>query len=61
MEFKQLMTGQILFRYAIDDDSAQLGFDGLWREMSAYDQRQTILMGGRVAEWLQSLSAGRSF
>ncbi len=61
MEFKQLMTGQILFRYAIDDATAHLGFDGLWREMSAWDQRQTVLIGGRVAEWLKSLSAGGSF
>ncbi len=57
MEFRQLTTGQILFRYAIDETTAQLGFDGVWREMSAYDQRQTLLIGGRVAEWLKSLSA----
>ncbi|MEJ7615938.1 MAG: hypothetical protein WKF30_02935, partial [Pyrinomonadaceae bacterium] len=57
MEFRQSNSGQILFRYVIDDASAQLGFDGLWREMSPWDQRQTLLMGGRVAEWLKSLSA----
>lgn len=57
MEFRQSTSGQILFRYVIDDASAHLGFDGLWREMSAWDQRQTLLMGGRVAEWLKSLSA----
>ncbi len=60
MEFRQLMTGQILFRYAIDDAATHHGFDGVWREMSAYDQRQTLLIGGRVAEWLKSLSAGGS-
>ncbi len=57
MEFRQSISGQILFRYVIDDASAHLGFDEVWREMSAWDQRQALLMGGRVAEWLQSLSA----
>lgn len=61
MEFRRLATGEILFRYAIDDSSsAHLGFDEVWREMSAYDRRQTLLMGGRVAEWLQSLGDGES-
>ncbi len=60
MEFRQLTTGQILFRYVIGDATAHLGFDNVWREMSGYDRRQTILMGGRVAEWLQSLSGGGS-
>ncbi len=58
MEFRQLATGQIVFRYAVDDTSAHLGFDGVWREMSEYDRRQTLLMGGRVAEWLKSLGDG---
>ncbi len=61
MEFRQLTTGQILFRYAIDEATAHVGFDDVWREMSAYDRRQTLLMGGQVAEWLQSLSAGGSY
>ncbi len=61
MEFRQSNSGQIFFRYAVDDASAQhLGFDGVWREMSAHDQRQTLLMGGQVAEWLKSLIAGGS-
>lgn len=57
MEFRQSTSGQILFRYVIDDASAHLGFDEVWREMSPWDQRQTLLMGGRVAEWLKSLPA----
>ena len=49
MEFWQSISGQIFFRYAVDEASAQhLGFDGVWREMSAWDQRQTSLM---VGEW----------
>ncbi len=60
MEFRQLTSGQIFFRYAIDDASAHLGFDEVWRQMSAWDQRQTLLMGGGVAEWLKSLPAGGS-
>ncbi len=60
MEFRQSISGQILFRYVIDDASAHLGFDEVWRQMSAWDQRQTLLMGGGVAEWLKSLPAGGS-
>ncbi len=57
MEFRQSTSEQIFFRYAIDEATAHLGFDDVWREMSVWDQRQTVLMGGRVAEWLKSLFA----
>ncbi len=44
-----------MFRYAVKDENEYPGFDGLWREMSESEQRETLRMGGRVAEWLKSL------
>lgn len=55
MEFRQLHMGQVVFRYVVEDAAAHLGFDARWREMSETERRQTLRMGGRVAEWLKSL------
>lgn len=58
MEFRQLATGKIMFRYAVGNAGEYPGFDGLWREMSEVDIRDTLRIGGRVAEWLKSLQVG---
>jgi hypothetical protein len=58
MKFRQLSTGKIMFRYALGNGTEYPGFDGLWREMSEGDRRDTLQMGGRVAEWLKSLQSG---
>ena len=59
MEFRCLADGRVLFRYAIGEGvEAALkypGFDGEWRVMSEWDRRETMCIGGRVAEWLRSL------
>ncbi len=55
MEFRQLSSGKIMFRYAVGNAAEYPGFDGLWREMSETDIRDTLRIDGRVAEWLRSL------
>jgi hypothetical protein len=56
MEFRQLSSGKIMFRYAVGNMAEYPGFDGLWREMCEADIRDTLRIGGRVAEWLKSLN-----
>ena len=55
MRFEQTADGRILFRYVVDDVAEYPGFDGRWREMTPSEIRETLRMGGRVAEWLHSL------
>ena len=57
MRFEQLPDGRIFFRYVVDDVAEYPGFDGRWREMTAAEIRESLRMGGRVAEWLRSLDS----
>jgi hypothetical protein len=55
MEFRHRGAGEVEFRYVVADESVCPGFDGRWRIISAQDRRDTLRMGGRVADWLRSL------
>ncbi len=55
MQYRLSPERRVMFRYMVKDENEYPGFDGLWREMSESEQRDTLRMGGRVAEWLKSL------
>ena len=57
MRFEQMADGRIFFRYVVDDGAEFPGFDGRWREMTPSEIRESLRMGGRVAEWLRSLDS----
>ncbi len=56
MEFRQREDGKIECRYVVQA-AEYPGFDGQWRIMTEGEQRDTIRMGGQLAEWLLSLAA----
>ena len=60
LEFRYYSDGAILFRYVVRQQEEYPGFDSVWRVMSAAEQRETLRMGGRVAEWLRSLRGKES-
>ncbi len=60
MHFEQFADGRILFRYVVDDVAEYPGFDGQWRAMSEAEIRESLRMGGRVAEWLRSIDSIKS-
>lgn len=47
--------GTIKFRY-IAEEGDYTGFDGAWWVMSESEQQKHVRMGGRIVEWLISLS-----
>ena len=53
LEFHMRADGAVEYRYCIERGNYP-GFDGHWRVMSNEERRETIRMGGRVAEWLRS-------
>lgn len=53
MEFRLREDGQVEWRYLVKDGDYP-GFDGEWRVMSEQERRDTVRMGGRIAEWLRS-------
>ena len=55
LEFRYRRDGKVIYRYVVDDPKAYPGFDGCWRVMSEWERRETLRMGGTVAEWLRSL------
>ena len=56
MEYRLRCDGVVEYRYMVEEgDTDYPGFTGEWRVMSAEERRQTIIMGGPVAEWLRSL------
>lgn len=59
MEFRQRADGKIEFRYVVKEEKYS-GFDGQWRVMTEGEQRDTIRMGGQLAEWLLSLDENTS-
>ena len=59
MEFRQREDGKIEFRYVVKEEKYS-GFDGQWRVMTEGEQRDTIRMGGQLAEWLLSLDENPS-
>lgn len=60
MCFEQRADGRIFFRYVVDDVAQYPGFDGQWREMSEAEIRESLRMGGRVAEWLRGVASTES-
>jgi hypothetical protein len=52
MYYRQREDGQVEFRYVVNDENEYPGFDGRWRVITETDRRDTLHMGGRVAEWL---------
>ena len=56
LEYRLRQNGQVEYRYMVEEDNTEYpGFSGEWRVMSEEERRQTILIGGAVAEWLKSL------
>ena len=53
-EFRLRADGKVAYRNRVEEGDYP-GFDGYWRVMSDAERRETIQMGGRVAEWLRSL------
>lgn len=56
-EYRRLDDGTVEFRY-VTEGYDYPGFDDRWRKVSDEERRQTIRIGGRVADWLMELEQG---
>ncbi len=54
MEFRLQEDGRILWRYLVEQGDYP-GFDSEWRVMTEQERKDTVRMGGRIAEWLRAL------
>ncbi len=54
MEFRLQEDGRILWRYLVEQGDYP-GFDSYWRVMTEQERRDTLRMGGRIAEWLSEI------
>ena len=58
MEFRLREDGRVEWRYLVEQGDYP-GFDSEWRVMSDKERRDTMRMGGRIAEWLRLLNNKR--